>query len=231
MSLGECEFKYNHLVPSFKVSWCQSQLWSLLAPHWQQKRTWANGKGDPHEWQNLNETKFINWHQKFFMVIALNIYNISCGRFLENMDTITNLSLSVSTAFITFQMIFTTRIIWQYLANPGLVCLFVEDAVSRELLFVCWCALFVCFRVWFVCCRESKAGKNCLQFDFFSTSFSGLSQVLTGPRWIKFGWAGFIWGCPLGGLVGLRLYGFGLEGPGRTGWGFWTGWWVASGDP
>ena len=31
------------------------QLWSLLVPHWQQNRTWANGKGDPHEWQNLEK--------------------------------------------------------------------------------------------------------------------------------------------------------------------------------
>ena len=42
------------------------QLWSLLVPHWQQNRTWANGKGDPHEWQNL-EKEFL------FIIIIIRI--------------------------------------------------------------------------------------------------------------------------------------------------------------
>ena len=49
------------LILDFFCSCSFFHVWSLLAPHWQQNRTWTMGKADPHEWQNLDKWDLWWW--------------------------------------------------------------------------------------------------------------------------------------------------------------------------
>ena len=134
-------------------------------------------------------------------------------------------------------------------------------ACCFELVFVCCRQRFVCCRerragknclqlVFFSLLAPASfsglrhilaAGPRWLKFGWVGLIWEWPLDGLVGPSEIE-GWSWDV-ARPLADVlrlcneefgleaVTLRVYGLGLEGPGRTGWGFWTDWWVTSADP